>query len=102
MMATPYAPQITPVPSEPITLQATATATTISLTWSVTTGSVADSYTVRWSSGQEESTAVTHGTARAHTITGLESGTRYAISVSANNAAGSAESDRLTTVTGRV
>ena len=53
-----------------------------------------------WSSGQEENAAVTHGTILAHIITGLEAGTHYTISVSANNAAGSAESDRLTTMTG--
>ena len=55
-----------------------------------------------WSFGQEESIAITQSTALSHTITGLNAGTHYMISVSANNAAGSAESDRLTTMTGRV
>ena len=76
------------------------TATTISLSWSVPSGSVVDSYEVVWerkTSGEcpdedEGSATITDGST-SYTITGLEEDSSYTITVTATNAAGSAASD---------
>ena len=83
------------------------TATTISLSWSVPSGSVVDSYEVMWerdTSGEcpdkdEGSATITDGST-SYTITGLEEDSSYTITVNATNAAGSAASDPLTGMTG--
>ena len=76
------------------------TATTISLSWSVPSGSVVDSYEVVWerdTSGEcpdedEGSATITDGST-SYTITRLEEDSSYTITVTATNAAGSAVSD---------
>ena len=82
------------------------TATTISLSWSVPSGSVVDSYEVAWqrdTSGDcpdvdEGSMSITDGS-NSYTISELEEYSDYTITVTATNAAGSsAVSD--TAVTG--
>ena len=83
------------------------TATTISLSWSVSTGSVVDSYEVMWgrdTSGEcpdedEGSATITDGST-SYTITGLEEDSSYTITVTANNAAENAVSDTVTGMTG--
>ena len=83
------------------------TATTISLSWSVPSGLVVDSYEVIWerdTSGEcpdedEGSAAITDGST-SYTITGLEEDSNYTITVNATNAAGSAASDPVTGMTG--
>ena len=75
------------------------TATTISLSWSVPSGSVVDSYEVMWEGdGARSSTTITDGST-SYTITGLEEDSSYTITVTATNAAGSAPSYRVTIVT---
>ena len=83
------------------------TATTISLSWSVPSGSVVDSYEVMWerdTSGEcpdedEGSATITDGST-SYTITGLEEDSSYTITVTATNAVGSAVSHPLTGTTG--
>ena len=88
------------VPSKPTNLRATSTSSTsITVVWSAY-GSVIDSYTVRWNSGERQGTGITQGTTLSHTIQGLEPGTGHTISVSASNVGGSAESDTIKTMTG--
>ena len=83
------------------------TATTISLFWSVPSGSVVDSYEVMWqrdTSGDcpdedEGSMSITDGSTSL-TLTGRQEDSSYSITVTATNAAGSsAVSDTVTTVT---
>lgn len=61
----------------PTGLAATATDTTLALTWGAVTGAV--SYTVTWSGGGETGSASV--TDPAYTITGLTAGTAYTVSV---------------------
>ena len=72
------------------------TATTISLSWSVPSGSVVDSYEVVWERDDARSgTTITDGST-SYTITGLEEDSSYTITVTATNAAGSAASEPVT------
>jgi len=68
------------------------TATTISLSWSVPSGSVVDSYEVAWMGGGIRSSATIIDASTSYTITRLEEETSYTITVTATNAAGSAVS----------
>ena len=76
----------------------TTTATTISLSWTIT-GSEVDSYEVMWTS-DECSDDVDEGSATitetSYIIEGLREGTRYTITVSATNSAGTSSSDSVT------
>ena len=77
------------------------TATTISLSWSVPSGSVVESYEVTWErEGIRSSTTITDGST-SYNITGLEAEANYTITVAASNGAGSAVSDPVTGTTGR-
>ena len=77
------------------------TANTISLSWSVPSGSVVHSYEVKWEGdGNRGSTTITDGST-SYTITALEAETNYTITVAASNGAGSAVSDPVTGTTGR-
>ena len=89
-----------PLPGQPsITTVGSTTATTISLSWSVPSGSVVDSYEVMWEGdGTRSSTTITDGST-SHTITGLEEDKSYTITVTATNAAGSIATHPLTIVT---
>ena len=74
-------------------------ATTISLSWSVLSVSVVDSYEVMWErGGTRSSTTITDGST-SYTITGLEEDSSYTITVIATNAAGSAATYPVTIVT---
>jgi len=83
------------------------TAATISLSWSVPSGSVVNSHEVMWereTSGEcpdedDDSATITDGSA-SYTITGLEEDSSYIITVTATNAAGSVVSDPVTGMTG--
>ena len=96
-----------PPPGQPSVTVSSTTATTISLSWSVPSGSVVDSYEVVWerdTSGEcpdedEGSATITDGST-SYTITGLEEDSSYTITVTATNAAGSAASDPVTGMTG--
>jgi len=89
-----------PPPGQLSVTVSSTTATTISLSWSVPSGSVVDSYEVMWErDGTRNSIIITNGSS-SYTITGLEEHSSYTITVTASNAAGSAPSYRVTVVTG--
>ena len=77
------------------------TATRISVAWSVPPGSVVDGYEVVWGLRGEENSATVSSQESSYTITSLEAGSSYGVSVVATNAAGSTESDSVLAVTGR-
>ena len=96
-----------PVPGQSSMRQVSVTATTISLSWSVPSGSVMTSYEVKWqqsssaagSSGPSTRAEDSMGTSdeisdgsTSYTIEGLESGIFYSITVRVTNAAGSTDS----------
>ena len=88
-----------PPPGQPSVTVRSVSATTISLSWRVPSGSVVDSYEVMWEGhGTRSSTTLTDGST-SYTITGLEKDTSYTITVSATNAAGSAASHSVIIVT---
>ena len=86
-------------PGEPtITVDGT-TATSISLSWSVPSGSMVDSYEVMWTSDEcpgdvDEGNATISG--QRYTIKHLREGTSYRIVVNATNSAGAVQSDTVT------
>ena len=96
------------VPDQPSVSVTGTTATSISISWSVPSGSVVDSYEVMWqrdTSGEcsdedEGNTNVTDGST-SYDIMGLAGMSSYTITVTATNVAGSsAVSDAVTRVTG--
>ena len=95
-----------PPPDQPSVTVSSTNSTTISLSWSVPSGSVVDSYEVVWerdTSGEcpdedEGSATITDGST-SYTITGLEEDSSYTITVTATNAAGSVVSDPVTGMT---
>jgi len=90
-----------PAPGQPSVTVSSTTATTISLSWSVPSGSVVDSFEVMWErEGIRRNTTITDGST-SYTITGLEAEANYSITVAASNEAGSAVSDPVTGTTGR-
>ena len=81
-----------PPPGQPSVTVSSTTATTISLSWSVPSGSVVDSYEVVWERNDiRNSITITDGST-SYTITGLEEDSSYTITVTATNAAGSVPS----------
>ena len=90
----------------PFAVVSSITATTISLSWSVSSGSVVDSYEVMWErdtsgecSDEDEGSATITDGSTSYNITGLEENSSYTINVTATNAAGSAASDPVTGMT---
>ena len=86
----------------------TITATIISLSWSVPSGSVVDSYEVMWQrdtsvgcSGEDEGsrTRSTNDISTSYTISGLEEDSLYRITVAAVNSIASVVSDTVTAMT---
>ena len=73
------------------------TATSISLSWSVPSGTVVDSYEVMWQlSGSDVISIVTlSGSTTSYTMEGLENSGLYNISVTAENDFGSVTSNPL-------
>ena len=92
------------VPGQPSVSVTSTTATSISLTWSVPSGSVVASYEVMWTSEEcpddvdEGSATITDGST-SHTIESLSKGSSYTITVTATNSAGTAPSDSETAET---
>ena len=70
------------------------------MAWSVPPGSVVDGYEVVWGLRGEENSATVSSQESSYTITSLEAGSSYGVSVVAMNAAGSTESDTILVVTG--
>ena len=94
------------VPGMPIAEVNSVTATTISLSWSVPSGSV-DSYMVTWERDTSGECPVENRGKRtltkgyfSYTIEQLEEDSNYTITLTAINAAGSAVSDSVTRLTG--
>ena len=85
------------VPSAPyIDSTPTVTATTVTITGSVPSDSVVTGFSVQWQrdtsrgcSNEDEGSIVTTGSFTSYTITGLEEGNRYTITVTLYNDAGS-------------
>ena len=97
------------VPGEPSVSSDSTTATSLSLSWSVPSGSVVDEYLIQWvrdTSGtcpdeDTDSTTISGGSATSHTIPGLEEDSTYTITVTASNTAGSSNvSNTVTAMTG--
>ena len=89
-----------PVPGQPSVTVISSTATTISLSWGVSIGSVVESYEVKWErNDSNNSTTITDGST-SYTITALEAESNYTITVAASNGAGIAVSDPVTGTTG--
>ena len=88
------------VPGQPTVSLISITATTISLFLSNTSGSVVTEYLIQWqrdtsvgcSDEDQDSTTITDGST-SYTISGLEEDSRYTITVTASNTAGSSEVD---------
>ena len=90
-----------PPPGQPSVTVGSTTATTISLSWSVLNGSVADSYEVMWErerDGTRTSATITDGST-SYTIRGLEVDSSYTITVTATNAVESIATHPVTVVT---
>ena len=93
------------VPSKPRTVVA-STATTISVSWSVLSGSLVRSYRLTWvrdtarecSYTNEGSTTINVGST-SYVIKGLKEGSRYTITVTASNTAGGVVSDPVSITT---
>ena len=86
------------VPGQP-SVTINPSTSSISLSWSVPSGSVVTSYEVMWTSGEcpggvlSGSDTIT-GSSLSHTITALRGGTTYTITVTATNPAGSNTNSR--------
>ena len=92
------------VPGQPSVNVTSTTVTTISLSWSVPSGSVVDSYEVMWTSekcpddADEGSATITDGST-SYTIESLREGSSYTITVTATNSAGTGLGDSETAET---
>ena len=93
------------VPGQPTVSLISTTATTISFSWTVPSGSVVTEYLIEWqrdtsvgcSDKDQDSDTITD---TSYTINGLEEDSRYTITVTASNTAGSSEvSNSVTAVT---
>ena len=89
------------VPGRPSIDENVTNTTSVSITWSIPTGSVVSKYTVEWSSGSwcpdgdaENSFTLLDGP-MSYTISNLTPGTWCNVSVTATNSAGSTSSERL-------
>ena len=95
-----------PVPSTPSVTVNSTTATTISLSWSVPSGSLVDTYEVMWETDTTEECprreirikTITGGS-NSYKMTDLFEDRSYTITVKATNATGSSVSDPVTAMT---
>ena len=86
----------------PVLIDATATSTTINLSWTQS-GSSVDSYTVSYTYTIRRcgcpSEEISDGNARSFTLTDLEEDSNYTITLTAISAAGQATSNQITATT---
>ena len=92
------------VPGQPSVNVDSTTATTISLSGSVPSGSVVDSYEVMWTSEEcpddvDEGSATISDGSTSYTVESLREGSSYTITVTATNSAGTGPSDSATAET---
>ena len=90
------------VPGQPSVNVTSITATSISLSWSVPSGSVVTSYEVMWTSEEcdvDEGSATITDSSTSYTIESLREGSSYTITVTATNSAGTVPSDSETAET---
>ena len=92
------------VPGQPSVNVDSTTATSISLSWSVPSGSVVTSYEVMWTSEEcpddvDEGSVTITDSSTSYTIEGLREGSSYTITVTATNSAGTGPSDSETAET---
>ena len=92
------------VPGQPSVNVDSTTATTISLSGSVPSGSVVDSYEVMWSSEEcpddvDEGSATISDGSTSYTIESLREGSSYTIIVTVTNSAGTGPSNSVTAET---
>ena len=94
------------VPGQPSVSVDSTTATSITISWSVPSGSIVDSYDVMWerdTSGkcpdEDEGNATITSGSTSHTIMEVEEDSSYTITVIASNVAGSAVSESVSGVT---
>ena len=98
---------MTTVPGQPSVTVGSTMATSISLSWSVSMGSVVESYVVMWerdiSAGEcndeDLNTTTITGSSTSQTIMELEENSTYTITVTASNGAGDVVSDSVSGVT---
>ena len=97
---------IVPFPAPVLDTSPIVTATTITISGSVPSGSVVTSVTVKWQRdtsvgcpGIDEGSTIVSGAFSTYTITGLEEDSRYSINVTAVNAAGSGPVSNTITAT---
>ena len=83
-------------PEKPVLRVDETTGTTVSISWTISTDSVVKSYVVEWDGGSDDTLL---NTTTSYTITGLEEGSSYSITVTAVNVAGSTDSDTVTVTT---
>ena len=86
------------VPDKPVIVSNNTTKTTISISWSVPSGSVVEQYEVEWSSHQCPDGQVETVTRNSSdfTVSNLWPETNYTISVTAINSVGKSTSDNQT------
>ena len=98
-----------PVPGQPTLNAGSTTATGISISWSVPSGSVVTSFLVQWQRNtavgscpdeDQDSTTIMDGSMTTYNITGLEEDSEYSVTVTASNTVGSsAVSNTITDMT---
>ena len=86
-------------PGQPSVTVGSTTATAISLSWTVPSGSLVDSYEVMWERDGTRSSDTITDISTSYTIAGLEEDSSYTITVTASNAAGIAVSYPVIVVT---
>ena len=87
------------VPGQPSITTVNPSTSSISLSWSVPSGSVVTSYIVIWTSEECPGGVLggsDTGSYTSHNITGLRGGTTYTITVAATNSAGTSSSNSMT------
>ena len=96
-------------PGQPSVSVVSTTATSISLSWSISSGSLVDSYEVMWerdTSGEcpdeDEGSITITGSSTSHTIMELKEVSTYTINVTASNAIGSTVSEFVSEMTNKI
>ena len=86
------------VPDKPVIVSNKTTETTLSISWSVPSGSVVDQYEVEWSSHQcpDGQVEIVTRNSSDFTVSNLWPETNYTISVTAINSVGRSTSDNQT------